>query len=156
MIAAPAGLIIWLMANIHIGSQSLLAHGAALLQPLGHLIGLDGYILMAFILGLPANEIVLPILMMSYMAEGAMLELDSLRDRQSIHRKWLDRADALNVMLFSLLHFPCGTTLWTLRKDQEASDGLYLAPSCLHALPSLSASLQPKFIDCSYKMKIRE
>jgi len=137
-IAAPAGLVIWLMANIHIGSQSLLAHGAALLQPLGHLIGLDGYILMAFILGLPANEIVLPILMMSYMAEGAMLELDSVQEIANLFAAngWTGLT-ALNVMLFSLLHFPCGTTLWTIRKESGsfrwAAFGA-LMPTCIAIL----------------------
>ncbi len=138
VIAAPAGLIIWLMANIHIGSQSLLAHGATLLQPLGHLIGLDGYILMAFILGLPANEIVLPILMMSYMAEGAMLELDSLQEIANlfIANGWTGLT-ALNVMLFSLLHFPCGTTLWTLRKESGSFRWAVfgaLMPTCIAIL----------------------
>ncbi|MFZ5969193.1 MAG: nucleoside recognition domain-containing protein [Bacillota bacterium] len=117
-VAAPAGLITWLLANIMIGDQSILAHSAALLQPFGHLIGLDGFILMAFILGLPANEIVIPILIMSYMAEGSMLELDSLQAMKDLFVAngwtWLT---ALNLMLFSLLHFPCGTTLWTMRKE---------------------------------------
>ncbi len=117
-VAAPAGLITWLIANIHIGAQSILAHAASILQPLGHLIGLDGFILIAFILGFPANEIVIPILIMSYMAEGAMLELSSLQEMSNLFAAngwtWLT---ALNVMLFSLLHFPCGTTLWTMRKE---------------------------------------
>lgn len=118
VVAAPAGFVTWILANVFIGDQSILAHGASLLQPFAHLIGLDGFILMAFILGLPANEIVLPILVMSYMAEGAMLELDSLTAMKELlianGWTWLT---ALNLMLFSLLHFPCGTTLWTIRKE---------------------------------------
>ena len=118
VVAAPAGLVIWILANIMIGDQSILAHGASFLQPFANVIGLDGFILMAFILGLPANEIVLPILIMSYMAEGTMLELDSIQAMKELFIAngwtWLT---TLNVMLFSLLHYPCATTLWTMKKE---------------------------------------
>ena len=77
MVAAPAGLVIWIMANINIGSYSILAHCANFLNPFAHLIGMDGYILMAFILGFPANEIVIPIIIMSYMATGSMVKLEN-------------------------------------------------------------------------------
>jgi len=117
-IAAPAGIIIWFLANINIGGNSILNHSAAFLQPFANLIGLDGFILMAFILGFPANEIVLPILIMSYMAEGAMLELDSI---QAMKELFVDNGwtwlTTLNFMLFTLFHFPCGTTLWTIKKE---------------------------------------
>jgi len=117
-VAAPAGLIIWLLANITIGNMSMLNHAAAFLNPLGKAIGLDGFILMAFVLGLPANEIVIPILIMSYMSTGAMLELESLTEMKQLFVEngwtWLT---ALNVILFSLFHYPCGTTLWTIRKE---------------------------------------
>ena len=84
MVAAPAGLIIWTMANIRINNITLLSHSAQFLDPFARLLGLDGYILMAFILGLPANEIVIPIIIMSYMSKGAMLELDSLTEMKEI------------------------------------------------------------------------
>lgn len=128
VVAAPAGLITWILANVFIGDQSILSHMAAFLQPLGHLIGMDGFILMAFILGLPANEIVLPILIMSYMSEGAMLELDSLKAMGDlfIANGWT-WVTALNVMLFSLLHFPCATTLWTIRKESGSSKWTFFA-----------------------------
>ena len=117
-IAAPAGIIIWFLANINIGGDSILNHSAAFLQPFANLIGLDGFILMAFILGFPANEIVLPILIMSYMSEGAMLELDSIQAMKELFVNngwtWLT---TLNFMLFTLFHFPCGTTLWTIKKE---------------------------------------
>lgn len=121
IVAAPAGLIIWVMANIHIEGLSLIAHCANFLNPFATLIGLDGFILMAFILGLPANEIVLPILIMSYMATGAMLELDSLKDMGTlfINNGWT-WVTALCTMLFSMLHFPCGTTLWTIAKETKS------------------------------------
>lgn len=121
-IAAPAGLIIWLMANISVGDASLLTHGARFFDPFARLLGMDGYILMAFILGLPANEIVVPIIIMSYMAKGSMLDLDSLADLQTLlianGWTWLT---GVCVMLFSLMHFPCGTTLWTIRKETQST-----------------------------------
>lgn len=121
IVAAPAGLITWILANIMIGDVSVLGHIAAWLDPFAKSLGLDGYILMAFILGLPANEIVLPILVMSYLAEGAMLEMESVAEFWNlfvIHGwTWLT---ALNVMLFSLLHYPCGTTLFTIYKETKS------------------------------------
>ncbi len=118
VVAAPAGAIIWLLANIQIGNQSVISYLAAGLEPLGQAIGLDGFIVLAFLLGLPANEIVIPILLMSYLGAGAMLELDSLAAMRSLFLErgwtWLT---ALNTMLFSLLHFPCATTLLVMRKE---------------------------------------
>lgn len=121
MVAAPAGLVIWSMANIHIGEGSLLDYGASFLNPFARLLGMDGYILMAFILGLPANEIVMPIIIMSYMASGVMIELESIEALRNLLISngwtWLT---AINVMLFSLMHFPCGTTLLTIRKETKS------------------------------------
>lgn len=77
IVAAPVGAVTWILANINIGNLSILRHIANFLQPVAHLIGLDGFILMAFILGLPANEIVLPILLMSYLATGKMTDFRS-------------------------------------------------------------------------------
>ncbi|NLK28001.1 MAG: ferrous iron transport protein B [Clostridiales bacterium] len=118
IIAAPAGAITWILGNITIGDLSILSHVARFLDPLAKLIGLDGFILMAFLLGLPANEIVLPILLMSYLSTGAMVEFDSI---QSLRRVLLENhwtyLTALNVMLFSLLHWPCATTLMTIKKE---------------------------------------
>lgn len=121
MVAAPAGLVIWSMANIHIGVGSLLDYGASFLNPFARLLGMDGYILMAFILGLPANEIVMPIIIMSYMASGVMIELESIEALRNllISNRWT-WLTAINVMLFSLMHFPCGTTLLTIRKETKS------------------------------------
>ena len=118
IVAAPAGAIIWIAANVSIGGESILHHVAAWLNPFGSAIGLDGYILLAFILGLPANEIVIPILMMSYLSTGTMLEISSLNAVKEllIEQGWT-WVTALNMMLFSLLHFPCGTTLLTIFKE---------------------------------------
>ncbi|WP_330400312.1 nucleoside recognition domain-containing protein [Tepidibacter mesophilus] len=117
-VAAPAGIVIWILANIMIGDVSILAHIAQFLDPFAKIIGLDGFILTAFILGLPANEIVIPILIMAYMSKGAMLELDTLSSMKNLFIKngWTF-ITALNVMLFSLLHFPCATTLITIKKE---------------------------------------
>lgn len=122
IIALPAGVITWILANVNLGDISILAYLANLLDPFAQMIGLDGIILMAFILGLPANEIVLPILFMSYLAEGAMLEIDSLvAIRQLLVANGWTWLTALNLMLFSLLHFPCGTTLWTIKKETQSN-----------------------------------
>ncbi|MBN7773437.1 ferrous iron transport protein B [Clostridium aminobutyricum] len=120
-VAAPAGLVIWAMANIMIQDVSLLTHCALFLDPFARLLGMDGYILMAFILGMPANEIVIPILIMSYMAKGSMLELDSLTQMKQLFLDngwtWLT---AVCTMLFSLNHWPCATTLLTIRKETQS------------------------------------
>ncbi len=127
-VAAPAGALIWLLANIKAGDLSIIGHLAGWLQGFGHLIGLDGYIVLAFILGLPANELVIPILIMSYLAEGVMLELDSIEALRALlvanGWTWLT---ALNMILFSLLHFPCGTTLLTVRKETQSTKWTVLA-----------------------------
>lgn len=128
IVAAPAGVITWIFANIFIGDHSILQHGANLLAPFGHLLGLDGFILMAFILGLPANEIVLPILIMSYMSTGQMIELDNLQALKELFVAngwtWLT---AVCTMLFCLNHFPCGTTLLTIKKETQSTKWTLMA-----------------------------
>lgn len=118
VVAAPAGAITWILANVYIGDLSIIGHIAAFLNPFANIIGLDGFILMAFILGLPANEIVLPILIMCYLSTGSMVEFDSI---DSLRQILLDNnwtyLTALNTMLFSLLHWPCATTLLTIKKE---------------------------------------
>jgi ferrous iron transport protein B len=107
---------------------SILAHLAGSLQGFGHAIGLDGYIILAFLLGLPANEIVLPILIMSYLAQGALMELDSIDAlRELLVQNGWTWLTALNMILFSLLHFPCATTLLTIRKETQSAKWTVLA-----------------------------
>jgi ferrous iron transport protein B len=109
------------MANISVGEVSLLTYCADYLDPFARLLGLDGYILMAFILGLPANETVIPIIIMSYMASGSMLELEELEDlRQLLVSHGWTWLTGVCVMLFSLMHFHCGTTQWTIRKETQS------------------------------------
>lgn len=120
-VAAPAGLLIWLLANIQAGDMSLLAHCAAFLDPFGKLIGLDGVIVMAFILGFPANEIVIPLIIMAYLANGSMIDmsnLDALRELL-VSNGWT-WVTALCTMLFSLMHFPCATTCLTIKKETKS------------------------------------
>ncbi|NLZ82827.1 MAG: ferrous iron transport protein B [Clostridiales bacterium] len=118
LVAAPVGAVTWILSNIIIGDLSIIAHIAAFLDPLAKTIGLDGYILMAFILGLPANEIVLPILLMSYLSTGTLVSYDSIDSLREIliNNNWT-YLTALNFMLFSLLHWPCATTLMTIKKE---------------------------------------
>jgi len=106
-VAAPAGLIIWLMANINIGDMSILARGAKILNPIGYLLGMDGYILLAFILGLPANEIIIPIIVMSYMATGSLIETENLSAlRELLTANGWTWLTAVCTMLFSPQPFP--------------------------------------------------
>ncbi len=117
-VAAPAGLIIWLLANIHAGGDTLLAHCAGFLDPFARVFGLDGVILLAFILGLPANEIVIPLIIMAYLSQGSLVELSDLTALRSllIDNGWT-WVTALCVMVFSLMHWPCSTTCLTIKKE---------------------------------------
>ena len=121
VVAIPAGAVIWLLANIKMGDASLLVHAAGFLDPFARLLGMDGYILLAFILGFPANEIVVPIIIMSYMATGTLTGYDSLAQLHTLFVNngwtWLT---AVCVMLFSLMHWPCGTTCMTIRNETQS------------------------------------
>jgi ferrous iron transport protein B len=106
------------MANTHVHGSTLIEIVSAWLNPMGRSIGLDGAILLAFVLALPANEIVLPIVLMSYLSTGALTEFQSLSAmRELLVAQGWTLVTALNFMLFSLLHFPCGTTLLTIRSE---------------------------------------
>ena len=120
-IAAPAGLIIWLLANVNISGISILNYCTNFLNPIGNLLGLDGVILMAFILGFPANEIVIPILIMGYMAIGNLTEFDNLLELKTllIDNGWT-YVTAICFMIFSLMHFPCSTTCLTIKHETNS------------------------------------
>ncbi len=117
-VAVPAGLVIWIFANIGIGGSSLLSIVANFLNPFAKLMGLDGYILTAFLLALPANEIVLPIILMGYLGGTS---LSNLNDTFAIGNILIQNGwtilTAINVMIFIVLHFPCGTTLLSIKKE---------------------------------------
>lgn len=122
VVAIPAGVLTWILANTYIGDATILNHIALFLDPIGKFIGLDGFILLAFILGMPANEIVIPILIMSYMATGSMTDYTSLQELGDllVSHGWT-YLTALNLMLFSLLHWPCTTTLLTIKKETKST-----------------------------------
>ena len=117
-VAAPAGLLIWILANTHAGGQSLLQWGTSFLDPLGRLMGMDGVILAAFILGFPANEIVIPIILMCYLSTGTLVSIEDYTQLQQIFTAngwtWVT---ALCTILFSLTHWPCSTTCLTIHKE---------------------------------------
>ncbi len=118
IVAIPAGLIIWLLGNLYINDISLLNHIAIFLDPFAKMIGLDGVILIAFILGFPANEIVIPIMLMAYMSTGQLIEFESLEGlRQILVANGWTITTAICVLIFSLCHFPCSTTCMTIKKE---------------------------------------
>jgi ferrous iron transport protein B len=126
--AAPAGAVIWLAANLHIGSASIAEHLINFLDPFGLLLGLNGVILVAYIVAIPANEIVIPtVLMLTVLVTGmggvgagagVMFQTDSPADLMAIfHAGGWTLLTAVNLMLFSLIHNPCSTTIFTIYKE---------------------------------------
>lgn len=117
-VAAPAGVIIWLISNVHVGGQSLLMIFSNALDPIATLMGLDGMILLAFILGFPANEIVLPIMIMAYLETGTIQEMTSLPQLYELltANGWTV-ITAVCTLIFSLMHWPCSTTCLTIYKE---------------------------------------
>ncbi len=116
--AAPAGLIIWLAANVNIGGESILSICSGALDPFARLFGLDGVILLAFILGFPANEIVIPIMLMGYLSSGVIAEYESLDSLKNIllANGWTS-VTAVCTLIFMLCHFPCSTSMMTMKKE---------------------------------------
>ncbi len=119
--AAPSGFIVWLLANIEIGEICLLRHISNLLNPFASIFGLDGIILCAFILGIAANETVIPIMLMAYLSLGAPVEVDSLINFKNIliSNGW-DTITAICTLFFTLFHWPCATTLLTIKKETNS------------------------------------
>ena len=134
-IAAPAGAVIWLMANVTVGDASLLAHCTGFLDPFARIFGLDGVILAAFLLGWPANEIVLPVMLMAYLSSGSLVEFDDLTALGRLLGgqgwTWLTAACT---MLFSLFHWPCSTTCLTIYKETGSAKWTALAVALPTAL----------------------
>lgn len=128
IVAAPAGVFIWLLANITVGDTSILIHISTFLDPFARLMGLDGMILLAFILGFPANEIVIPIMIMGYLNSGKMIEFSNLMDLKAVllANGWT-YVTAISTMIFCLVHWPCSTTCLTIRKEAGGTKWMLLS-----------------------------
>ena len=142
--AAPAGLIIWLCANLQWGDVSLLTAVSQLLDPFARIMGLDGIILLAFILGFPANEIVIPIMIMGYMCTGTLTEIT---DPTALKTLLCDNGwtwvTALCTIIFSLCHFPCATTMMTIKKESGSRKWTlfaFLLPTLIGILLCIAAA----------------
>ncbi len=132
-VAAPAGAVIWILANVTVDGASLLSICTDFLDPFARLLGMDGVILMAFILGLPANEIVIPIIIMTYMAQGSLTELDLPQLAALLADNGWTWRTAVCTILFSLMHWPCSTSLLTVKKEAGGwrwAAAAFLLPTC--------------------------
>ena len=119
--AAPAGLLIWILANIKIGDSTILLQITQMLDPIGRALGLDGAILCAFILGFPANEIVLPIILMIYMSGSTLTEIpDLVQFKEILTANGWTITTAICMLIFALFHFPCSTTCITIWKETHS------------------------------------
>lgn len=117
-VAIPASIVIWIFANVSVGGDTLLTLIANFLDPFAKLMGLDGYILVAFIFGMPANEIVLPIILMCYLGTNSLTDIsDYVSIGEILRQHGWNIVTAINVMIFTVLHFPCTTTLLTIKKE---------------------------------------
>ena len=127
-VAAPMGGLLWVLANVFVGDRSLLSWGSQFLEPVGTFFGMDGVILLAFILALPANEIVLPICLMLYtQGLGLPPEFSGEATRMVLTENGWCAMTALCVMVFSLFHFPCSTALLTIKKESGSTQWMVLA-----------------------------
>lgn len=116
--SVPCGLIIWLMANTTVGGSSVISHLAEFLDPFAALMGMDGVILLGFILGFPANEIVLPIIIMTYLSQSSLTQIpDTAQLAEILSSNGFSKVTAVCMIIFSLFHFPCATTCLTIRKE---------------------------------------
>ena len=134
-VAAPAGIIIWILSNIYLGELNLITAISEILNPVGQIFGLDGVILTAFILGIPANEIVLPIAMMIYMSQGTLVEISDLMFfRDLLVSNGWTIITACNMIIFTLMHWPCATTILSIRKETNSwkwALASVLVPMCM-------------------------
>ena len=142
VVAAPAGMLIWLAANLSVGETSLFRFAANTLEPIGLLMGMDGVIMLAFLLGLPANEIVLPLILMGYLASSVMPEISSVNDLHAIlcANHWTPET-AICVIVFTLAHWPCSTTTITIFKETHSLKWTLIGaalPTCIGVLSCMS------------------
>lgn len=134
IVAAPAGIIIWIFANVDAGGTSLLSHFSNFLDPFARIMGLDGIILMAFIFGLPANEIVVPLIIMGYLSSGSIFEFETTAQLHEllVNNGWTWKT-AICVVIFTVMHWPCSTTLLTIKKETKSLKYMLISA----ALPTL-------------------
>lgn len=118
--AAPAGGLIWILGNVHSGGKTLMSYGVEFLNPIGKAIGLDGAILLAYIIAIPANEIIIPTIIMIYSHQSKMMELELNQLKELFLQNEWTILTAICLMLFSLLHYPCSTTTWTIYKETRS------------------------------------
>lgn len=141
-VAAPAGLLIWILANVTVNDLTLLSHVTSFLDPFARLLGMDGVILTAFILGFPANEIVIPLMIMAYLSSGTLTELTSLAEIRALFVAngwtWMT---AVSVLIFILMHWPCSTTLLTVKKETGSLKWTILAAAIPTAVGMLLCML---------------
>ncbi len=129
-VAIPAGFIIWILANINIGDLSILNHLTSFFDPFGKIFGVDGVIIVAFLLGFPANEIVLPIMLMCYLNTGTLVDYSNLLELKTllIDNGWTILT-ALSVVILFIMHYPCSTACLTIKK--ETGSWWYVFLSCI-------------------------
>ncbi len=149
-VAAPTGALIWCAANIPVGGESLLLRTAEALEPAGALLGMDGVILLAFLLGFPANEIVIPCALMGYLGAGTLTEFESLSQLSAVltANGW-HASTALCVLVFTLFHFPCGTTTLTIFRETKSAKWTLLAvalPTAVGAALCMLISVAAKLL----------
>lgn len=128
IVSIPAGAIIWLMANFYIGDKTLIIYITNFLNPFASLMGIDGIILMAFILGFPANEVVIPIIIMGYMGSNSLMDINDLNELKNllISNGWTINT-AICTILFSLFHWPCSTACLTIQKETKSFKYTFLS-----------------------------
>ena len=126
--AAPAGILLWILANGRVNDMTILSYLSGLLDIPAKAMGLDGVILLAFLLGLPANEIVVPIMIMAYLSQGSLAEISemSILKQLLVQNGWT-WTTAVSVMLFTLVHWPCATTCLTIRKETGSLKWTFLS-----------------------------
>lgn len=141
-VAAPAGLVLWVVANVTVGDATLLGHAAGALDPIGRFFGMDGIILIAFLLGFPAGETVVPIMLMGYLSTGTLQEASSLADLEAVlvSAGWTYKT-AVCTVIFCLFHFPCSTTLLTVAKETRSARDTLLAAAVPTVLGLLHCAL---------------
>ena len=142
LLGATAGAVIWLCANIDIGGQSVLKICTDFFDPFGRFIGLDGVVVMAFLLGFPANETVIPIMLMAYLSSGVMTDYSGYGELLSLLTSngwtWVT---AVCMCVMTVLHFPCSTTCLTIKKETGSIKWTLLAAAIPTALGIMLCAL---------------